>query len=47
MEARVLARTAEMPEGALRIDENAIRLFRQKFEAVDPVTEECIVVRSG
>lgn len=47
MDARTLARTAEMPEGALRIDENAIRIFRQKFEAVDPAVEECVVVRTG
>ncbi|PZQ47654.1 MAG: hypothetical protein DI551_02995 [Micavibrio aeruginosavorus] len=32
MKARVLKRTEELPEGQLVIDENAIELFKTKFE---------------
>ncbi len=32
---RALKRTAEMPEGALVIDENALNLFWQKFEPLE------------
>jgi predicted kinase len=47
MRDRVLERTAEMPEGALMIDDNAITEFRARFEAVDPEKEACIVVKSS
>lgn len=36
MKDRVLRRTRELPAGALVIDENAIELFRQRFEALGP-----------
>ena len=32
MRTRVLSRTAQMPNGALQIDENALREFRERFE---------------
>jgi predicted kinase len=36
IKARVLKRTAELPEGALYIDENAIAEFERRFEPLDP-----------
>ena len=35
MKSRVLNRTHRMPEGALYIDENAINIFRTRFEPLD------------
>lgn len=32
---------------ALVIDENALREFRARFEAVDPAAEACVVIRTG
>lgn len=36
MQERVLKRTADLPHGALVIDENAIALFWSRFEALAP-----------
>jgi predicted kinase len=35
MRERVLKRSAQLPAGALLIDENAIQLFRERFEPLD------------
>lgn len=35
MRTRALSRTAEMPEGALYIDENALNELRTRFEPLD------------
>jgi predicted kinase len=40
---RVLKRTAEMPEGQLKIDDNAIHLFWSKFEQLQD-DEEAIII---
>lgn len=47
MEARVLTRSEEMPDGVLFIDRNAIGVFRKMFEPVDPQVEGCIVISTG
>ncbi|HRC25971.1 MAG TPA: ATP-binding protein [Alphaproteobacteria bacterium] len=44
---RALNRTKDMPQGALRIDDNALREFRALFEPVDPGTEICTVIETG
>lgn len=44
MKTRTLKRSAEMPEGALAIDKNALNEFRSRFEKIDPSLEECFVV---
>lgn len=41
---RVMERTSEMSEGALFIDENALKEFRGRFQPVDPSRESCITV---
>jgi predicted kinase len=46
MKQRVLARTAEMPDGALFIDENAINEFKKYLEPVDPKTEDCLLIKT-
>jgi predicted kinase len=43
---RTLKRTAEMPKGELFIDENALQMFWNKFEAVTP-DENAIFVKSS
>ncbi|MDP9195795.1 MAG: ATP-binding protein [Pseudomonadota bacterium] len=43
--SRVLKRTADMPPGAMFIDENAIALFRTRFEPLG-LDEEAVVVSS-
>jgi len=47
MRARVLKRTAEMPDGALFIDENAFNEFKQYFEPVKTELEESLLIRTG
>jgi predicted kinase len=46
MRARVLARTEELPDGQLAIDEHAIDLFRTRFESLEP-DEAHIAVCTG
>lgn len=46
MRDRVLARTAAMPDGALRIDDNAIAEFKTRFEGLR-ADEEHIPVTTG
>jgi predicted kinase len=44
MRKRVLERTALMPEGALFINDNALRILKKKWQAIDPKTEESILI---
>lgn len=41
---RVLRRTEAMPEGALWINEEAIEIFKTRFEPLDPLEEPSILV---
>jgi hypothetical protein len=45
MHQRVLERSAELPAGALSIDEHAIQLFKARFEPLGE-DESYIIVRS-
>ncbi|MGI8932816.1 MAG: AAA family ATPase [Phormidesmis sp.] len=45
MRERTLSRTAQMPDGALYIDENVLRELSRKFEPLG-VDEPCVVVRT-
>ncbi len=47
MTARTLQRSYEIPEGALKIDENALKHFRTLFEPVDPAREDCLIIKTG
>lgn len=44
MEQRVLARTQELPVGALVIDKNAIEMFRTKFEPLRDDEDHILIV---
>lgn len=47
LRARVAKRTSEMPEGVLFINSQALDLFKNRFEPVDPTTEPCLVIQTG